>query len=482
MRKIMTTILLIVLTVALAFGQTASSPGSKLVNSLKYKDINWKIPQIGKEVQRVVLKNGLTVFLLPNHELPIVEAYVLIRTGEIYESTEQMAIPGLTGTLLREGGTKTMSPDSLNALLEYMAASIETGIGLESGTASLSVLAKDTDLGFKVLADILMNPAFSSEKLELEKSQIKESIRRRNDSPGEITDRELYHLVYGDHPYGRIVEWSDVKNIKREDLSAYHDKYYHPNNVMIAVSGDFTSGAMLATINKAFGAWQKKPVILPRIPDVTYDFKPGVYKIEKDLSQTNIAIGQLGIKRDNPDKYAITIMNYILGGGSFTSRMMSRVRSNEGLAYHVGSSFNIDSRDYGTFSAYCQTKNSTAHKAVSIMLDEIKKIRLNPVDTSEIAMARDAYINQFVFEFTSAGQIVNELMSLEYDGYPQDYCQKYLDNIRAVTIADIQRVAEKYLKPENLTILLVGKSSEYDAQFNDLGQVKTIPLVEPKLE
>jgi zinc protease len=482
MQKILTTFLIMALATVIAFGQNASSPGSKIVNSLKYEDINWKIPRIGKEVQRVVLANGMTVFLLPNRELPLVEAFVLIRTGDIYEQTDKMAIPDLTGTIIRSGGTKSMSPDSLNTLLEFMAASIETGISTESGTAWMSVLSKDIDLGFKVLADILMNPAFSQEKLELEKSLIKESIRRRNDSPGDITSREFDHLIYGEHPYGRILEWEYVKNIKREDLIAYHGKYFHPNNVMLAVSGDFTTGTILATINKAFAGWQKKTIEFPQMPTVAFDYKPGIYLIEKDISQANIELGQLGIKRDNPDRYAISLMNYILGGGSFTSRMTTQVRSNEGLAYHVGSSFDIGRRDYGMFKAECQTKNSTAHKAVSLMLDEIKKTRLNPVDTSEFAMAQDAYINQFVFSFTSPGQIVNQLMSLEYNGYPQDYYEKYLDNIRAVTIADIQRVAENYLKPENLTFLIVGKPSEFDAPFDDIGQVKTIPLTEPKID
>lgn len=465
-----------------ALGQNVVSPGSNIIDSLKYKDIYWKIPRVGVDVQRIVLGNGMIVFLLPNHELPLVEARLLIKTGDIFEPEEYMAIPALTGTLIRTGGTKTIAPDSLNALLEFMAASIETGIRQESGWASLSVLAKDTELGFTILADILMNPAFSEEKLKLEKSQIKEQLRRRNDSPGEIVRRDFDHLIYDDHPSGRILEWDYVKNIKRKDLIAFHQKYFHPNNIMAAISGDFDPDTLLRILNKVFADWPIKDISFPPLPEVKHEYKPGVYLIEKDISQANIRIGQLGIKRDNPDRYAISIMNYILGGGSFTSRLTTKVRSNEGLAYSVGSSFDTQSRDYGLFMAYCQTKNTTAHKAVSLMMDEIRKIRENPVDTQEFAMAKDAYINQFVFNFTSPGQIVNQLMSLEYNHMPPDYYERYIDNIRAVTVADIRRVAETYLQPDSLTVLIVGQPAQFEKSLDDMGKITTIPLVKPKLD
>jgi predicted Zn-dependent peptidase len=479
MRKIFSIFGLIAILASFSAGQNIASPGAKLVNGLEKKAINWKIPRVGAEVKRAVLDNGMIVFLLPYHELPLVDASILIRTGEIYEPAANMAIPGMAGTLMRTGGTRTLKPDSLNALLEYMAASIEIGIGNESAWGSLSILAKDTRLGFRILADILMNPTFSEEKLKLRKEQIREDIRRRNDSPGQIMGREFDHLIYGNHPSGSILEWDNVKNIKRKDLIAFHDKYFHPGNIMIAISGDFESDSILQILNESFAGWPKKDIVLPEMSSVKHEYKPGVYIINKDISQANIRIGELGIKRDNPDRYAIALMNYILGGGSFTSRLTTKVRSNEGLAYSVGSNFDISSRDFGLFTAHCQTKNSTAHKAVSLILDEIKKIGQNPVDTQEFAMARDAYINQFVFNFTSPGQIVNQLMSLEYNKMPADYYEKYLDNIHAVTIADIQRVAQTYIKPDSLTIMIVGNPSKFDSPFDNFGLVKIIPLVTP---
>jgi zinc protease len=482
MRKISILLAAILIIANLAMAQSTSSPGSKLVNSLELKTLNWQIPRVGVEVKRIVLDNGMIVFLLPNHELPLVDANLLIRTGEIYEPPTNMAIPDLTGTLMRTGGTKTMSADSLDALLEYMAASINISIGTESGSANLSVLAKDTKIGFQLLADMLMNPAFSEEKLKLEKDQIREDIRRRNDSPGQIIGREFSHLLYGDHPNGSILEWKNVKDIKRNDLIAFHKKYFCPNNIMIAVSGDFNPDSIIQILNQSFAGWPKHEINFASIPTVNFEYKPGVYIVNKDITQANIRIGELGIKRENPDRYAIALMNYILGGGSFTSRLTTKVRSNEGLAYSVGSGFDISSRDYGLFMAYCQTKSTTAHKAASLILDEIKKITEAPVDTQEFAMARDAYINQFVFNFTSSGQIVNQLMSLEYNKMPSDYYQKYLDNVRAVTIEDIQRVARTYIKPDSLTIMVVGNPATFDAAFDDFGSVKEIPLVAPVIK
>jgi zinc protease len=482
MRKILLSILIIASIANFAVAQNAISPGSKLVGALQPKDIKWQIPEVGVDVQRVVLDNGMILFLMPNHELPLIDANLLIRTGEIYEPPANKAIPELTGTIMRTGGTKTTTPDSIDALLEFMAASINVDIGEESGTASLSVLAKDTKIGFQILADILMNPAFSGKKLQLEKEQIRESIRRRNDSPGQIINREFDHLLYGDHPKGSILEWKDVKNVKKNDLIAFHKKYFCPNNIMIAVSGDFQPDSIIQIIKQSFAGWQKQTIDFASIPEVKFEYKPGVYIINKDISQANIRIGQLGIKRDNPDRYALTLMNYILGGGSFTSRLTTRVRSNEGLAYSVGSGFDIMSRDYGLFEAHCQTKSASAHKAVSIILEEIKKITEEPVDTQEFAMARDAYINQYVFNFASPGQIVNRLMNLEYDHMPPDFYEKYLDNIRAVTVADIQRVAKTYLKPDSLTIMVVGNPSTFDAPFDDFGKITNIPLVAPVIK
>ena len=474
--------ILMAFDVASLLAQEKVSPGSKEIAKISYPQLEWAVPEIGKEVTRTVLDNGLILYLLENHELPLISAHALIRTGSIYDSKQNMAVAGITGTLMRTGGTKTYTPDSLNAILEFIAGSVESDIGTESGSASMSVMSKDLDLGLEILYEVLRYPAFDSARIELEKSQIKESIRRRNDRPGSIISREFDHLIYDDHPYGRILEWVDVEDIGRDDLIAYHQKYYHPNNIMMAFAGDFDTAELAGKINDLFGEWPKSEIEFPSIPEVKFEFKPGVFVINKDITQANIRVGELGIKRDNPDRYAITLMNFILGGGSFTSRLTTRVRSDEGLAFSVGSRFSTGSRDYGTFYAYTQTKTATTHRALEIFFQELNRIRTDIPSEAEFETARDSYINNFVFQFDSPGEIVNRLMSLEYDHYPLDYYQNYLQNIRDVTLDDIKRVADKYIMPDSMTIVVLADTSAVVGNLSDFGKVTNIQLEEPDVD
>jgi zinc protease len=474
--------ILLLLVFAVALAQEATSPASRVIANMKFPELQWNVPVVGKDVIRTVLPNGMIIYMKEDHTLPIINAHALIRTGSIYDSKENMELADMTGSLMRSGGTKSFSPDSLNTLLEYIAGSVESGIGTESGSVIMSVMSKDLDTGLKIFNEVMRYPRFDTAKIELEKSQIKDGILRRNDRPGGIIRREFAHLLYGDHPYGQILEWDYVKNISRDDLIRYHDKYFYPNNVMIAFSGDFNSKDLLKKLNKVFGDWQKGDIRFPPVPPVDYAMKPGVYVINKKLTQANIDVGQLGVKRDNPDRYAIALMNFTLGGGSFTSRLMSKVRSDEGLAYSVGSRFNTDSRDYGTFMAYAQTKTASTHRVLEIFMQELDRIRKETASQQEFQTARDAYINNFVFQFDSPGEIVDRLMSLEYDGYPLDYYQKYLNNIRSVTREDMQRVAEKYLKPDQMTILVLADTSKIVGDLHDFGKVQYIQLEEPKVE
>lgn len=480
--RILAAVMMFLSLAQISIAQEKRSIASQVIDTLGFPELEWKIPEVGKEVTRTVLPNGLILYLMENHELPLISAHVLVRAASIYEPLENMAVAGITGTVMRTGGTKSFTPDSLNTLLEFIAGSVESSIGLESGSASMSVMSRDIDIGLKILSEILRYPAFDTVKINLEKSQIKESIRRRNDRPGSIAGREFVHLLYGDHPYGRILEWEFVKDVGRDDLIRYHQDYYHPNSTMIAISGDFNTKAMIKKFEKAFGDWQKTETQLPPIPDVDFKTNPGVFLIDKKITQTNIIAGHLGVKRDNPDKYAISLMNFTLGGGSFTSRLISRVRSDEGLAYSVRSSFSTGDRDYGTFQASAQTKTPSTHRVLEIFSEEIARMQNELPSNAEFETARDAYINNFVFQFDSPDEVVDRLMGLEYDGYPPDYYQKYLSNVRAVTLLDIKRVAEKYLKPGEMTILVLADTSQISGNLGDFGQVHHITLKDSGLE
>jgi zinc protease len=458
------------------------SAGSKIMSGFKYKDITWSVPEVGREVQREVLDNSIIVYFMEDHRLPLVSIGAMLHCGEMYEPTERMAIPGLTGNVMRIGGTTHISADSLNLLLESLGINLQMSIGFDASNSGISCLTKDLETSVQIFADVLRNPAFPDDKLDLAKEQMRTMIKRRNDNVGGVVARELSHLIYGDNPYGRILEWSYIKGITRQDLAAYHSTYFVPNNLTLAVTGDFDKAKMKALLVKYLGDWAKKDVKLPDVPKIATAPKPGVYEIYKDLNQANIQFGHLGIDRNNPDRYAVNVMNWILGGGSFTSRMTSKVRSDEGLAYSVRSSFDPGSHDLGTFLASTETKNKTTHKAISLMLGEINRIRTEPVSDKELADAKDGFINRFVFNFTSADQIVGRLAALEFDKRPPDELKKYIDNIRAVTKDDVLRVAKQYLKPENLTFTVMGKLDDFEAPLDDLGKVIKIDLKPPVIE
>ena len=478
-------IFIFIMILALAFNLSAQEPksvGSEMVNDLEFPEIKWEIPVLGQDVVVDTLENGMVLFMMPDHRLPVLNIRAMVRTGEIYEPRELMGLADMTGSVMRSGGTTNYEPDSLNAILEYLAASVETSIGLEQGNASLNCLSKDVESCLELFADVVMNPAFTQDKIDQYKERAKDNILRSNDNPNSIARREFYHFIYGDHPYGSIPDWEPIKKITREDLITYHKKYFVPNNIWLGITGDFEIEDIKARLTKVFEGFEPAEVDFPKIEMVDKDYHPGVNLIEKDVKQTTIYFGHLGITEDNPDRFAIALMNYILGGGSFTSRMTTIVRSDMGLAYSVRSSFRANSRDLGTFDAFCQTKNSSAYDAVYNMLDQIKKIRDEKVTPEELDGVKESYINSFVFQFTSPSQIVSRLMNLEYDGMPRDFYQKYIDNVKKVTLDDVQRVAKEYLHPDKMTYVLVGDTKIYADQMQEFGKINNVELEEPVVE
>ncbi len=474
---------MVLVAISVSFGQAEvkESPGSKIISGITTGAIQLTIPEVGREVERVVLDNGLILYLYEDHRIPLINLSAVIRCGSIFDPLEKNGLSGIVGTVMRNGGTKTISGDSLNIIMEYIGGSLETNISSERGSASLSVLPKDIDQGLGLFADLIRNPLFPQDKIDLAKSDIKNGIKRRNDDPGNVVGRYFTNMIYGDHPFGRVLEWASIKGITQQDLINYHKKFFAPNNIMIAISGDFNKADMVQEIKKYLGDWPKSNAPIPAYPEVKVEYHPGVYEVWKDINQAFLRIGHLGIKRDNPDRYAVQLLNFILGG-SFTSRLTLKVRADEGLAYHVGSSFPTGGRDYSAFSVDCQTKGATAYKATRLITDEIEKIRKDGVSENELKDAADATINSLAFSFDTAHKIVMSLMTLEYDGYPADYYKGYLDFFRKVTRDDIKRVAQKYLQPDKLTYIVVGKSETYEKPLDEFGKVTSIKLADPVIE
>jgi predicted Zn-dependent peptidase len=431
-------------------------------------------------VQQVTLANGMRLFLLEDHELPLISVSARMRTGSIYEPPDKIGLAAVTGTVMRTGGTISRTGDEIDEQLENIAASVETGIGLNSGSAFVSVLKKDIDVGLEILADVLMNPAFREDKIMLAKIQHRSSIARRNDDVGSIAAREFKKLIYGsDSVYARHTEYATIGNITRDDLVAFHKKFYGPNNMMLGIWGDFNTDEMIQKIEKAFEGWEKVDVEFPKAPPVEYEFPKTVNVIRKDdVNQSNIYLGHIGGLRNNPDYFALILMNRILGSG-FTSRLFKNVRSREGLAYSV---FGIYSANYdfpGLFYVGCQTKSEATVKAIRAMTEEVRKMTESEVTDEELALARDSYLNSFVFNFDTKGEIVSRLMTYAYFDYPQDFLQKSKENIEKVTKQDVLRVAKKYLRPDDVQILAVGRPQDFDEPMSVLGSMREIDIIIP---
>ncbi len=447
-----------------------------------YKQIQYpRLPEFEIPSPEVyTLDNGMTVFLMEDHELPLISVNARIRTGSLYEPADETGLAGIMGQAQREGGTKNMTGDEIDDYLADRAATVETGVGDTAGFASMNCLVENFDDVLAVFRDVLRYPVFDEEKIEVAKSQESAGIARRNDDVGQITGREFSRLVYGwDSPLSRMTEYETIDAVTRDDLVAWHARYYHPNNIMIGVVGDFDSAEMKSKIEAAFGDWAEGPSAdLPEIP-YEKEMKAGVFFIPKeDVTQANIRIGHLGMTTDNPDYFAAQVMNEVLGG-SFASRLFSNVRSKKGLAYSVfggvGSSFEYP----GIFQVGLQTKSETMGAAVDALREEMVGIIENPPSDEELARAKDSILNSFVFNYASRSQVLNQQMVYAYYGLPSDFLEKYRDNIEKVGRDDVAAVAEKYVHPDRSILLVVGKAEDFDRPVSSFGEVTEIDIAIP---
>ncbi|HEU0264909.1 MAG TPA: pitrilysin family protein, partial [Geobacterales bacterium] len=317
--------------------------------TLTYPPLTFTIPAS----ERFVLNNGMVVHLLQDHELPMVSISAYVNTGSIYEPADKVGLAGLTGAVMRSGGVKGITPSELDRQLEQMASSIEATIGSDVGNVSLSCLSRNLQPTLELFAQVMRNPAFAADRVELARKSSIEAVRRQNDDPQEVADRELLRAIYAGHPLGRVPTVASLTNISRQDMVAFHHRYFAPSNVILAVAGDVSRQDLEAQLNKVFGSWQGV-VTLPVVPPLPPEQGGQVLFANKEVSQSAIRMGHRGIDKSNPDLYAVRVLEYILGGG-FTSRLMTEVRSNQGLAYNVSANFDIGRRFVGTFTAETET-------------------------------------------------------------------------------------------------------------------------------
>ncbi|WP_347239471.1 pitrilysin family protein [Microcoleus sp. FACHB-68] len=460
-------LLVVAMLFVMVFRLPAAAQAAKHYTELQFPPL----PEIQvPDYTRYELKNGMTVFLMEDRELPLVSGTALFRTGDRFEPAEKVGLAEVMGQVMRIGGTTEHTPDELNRLLEQRAASVETGVDSSSASASFSALSEDVNEVFGLFAEVIRQPVFAPDKLDLAKKQRQGGIARRNDDPDEIAGREFQKLIYGQtSPYARTSEYATINKITRDDLVQFHRQYFHPNNMILGIVGDFDTKQMQALVEKQFGNWPANPQLqVPPLPPVSQANKGGVFLVDQpQLTQSYVQMGHLGGQLNSPDYAALSVLNDVLNG--FGGRLFNQIRSRQGLAYTVYG-FWSPRYDYpGVFVAAGQTRSDATVPFIKAIMSELERIRTEPVTPAELAYAKESTLNSFIFNFADPVQTLSRLMRYEYYGYPEDFIFQYRRAVEATTIADVQRVAQTYLKPENLVTLVVGNAEAIQPSLTSLG-------------
>ena len=463
---------------------TALLPLSALAQIPKsYRDV--KTPALHQvplpQPKRVQLANGMVIFLMEDHELPLIRGTARIRGGSRDVPAAKAGLVGIYGQAWRTGGTETRTGDQLDDFLEARAAKVETNGGDDSTFVRLDVLRGDFDTVFPVFVDLLQHPAFRQDKIDLAKTQANTGISRRNDDPMGIGSREAVKLGYGtDSPYARQPEYSTIASITRDDLLAFHKRFVQPNNIFLGLVGDFDTASMEQKLRQTFDSWPRGTEASRTAPTEIRAAKPGVYFITKDdVTQSNIYLVHAGVVRNNPDYYPLVVMNEIVGGG-FSGRLMNKIRSQMGLAYGVSGGVNAEWDHPGLFRVWMGTKSGTTMEAINAVRGEISNLTTGAFTEEELGQAKESILNAFVFTMDSKAKILNQQMTLEFYGYPANYWDQYAAAIGKVSVADVTRVARKYVQPNQAAMLVVGNQKDFDKPLTSLGTVTPIDVTIPE--
>jgi zinc protease len=469
---------------AVASGKQALIPPGALES--KWNPAKLTFPPLGSipkvEAERVQLPNGLVIYLVQDTDYPDLSGNALIHAGTMYDPTGKEGLGRLASTILRTGGSTRISGDSLDARLEAIGSTIETGADETSASVSFYSL---TDYGDEVLgdlADLLQHPAFPQVKLDLAKVSMRRQIAARNDEPGAVGRRVLRQIIWGkESPYAREPEIPTVESVTTEDLKGFYDRYYVPNQTILTISGDFEPSVMKNKLTELFGGWPRSEEPLPPPPPVPADESGGVYYAERpDMTQSYVYLAQIGIKADSPDVPAMDVMAELLGGG-FSSRIVNDIRTARGLAYAAGASSGVGYAHPGIFVAYALTRIDSTLVTLGLLRDEVREIVSSAPSEEEVRRARESLLNSFVFNFQTKGQVANRGAFYEFYGYPADYLTAYQEGLRKVSAEDVLRVARAHLNPEGMSVLIVGNQAAFAKPLSTLGPYTTVDLSIPGL-
>lgn len=467
---------------ALLLAATLVLPAAVSAQATKAGDLRYPplpafdIPQ----PQRVVLDNGMVVMLLEDHELPIVEATALVRAGGRFDPADKVGLTDLGAEVMRTGGTQSLPGDALDDFLESRAAAIEAGGDEDLVRVNLNSLKADFPQVLKTFADVLRRPAFDAAKLEVAKNQAIANVSRQNDDPGDIVFREFGKVVYGpDSPYGRTETFATLGAIHREDLVSWHKSSFYPDRIVLGLVGDFNRDEALKLVREAFGDWPRGPQWKPGEAAFRKQPSPGVFYVEKDdVTQSFVLMGHLGVLLNDPDYYALEVMNQALSG-SFASRLMSNIRTKKGLAYSVFGGVNGAFDHPGLAMLFVSTKTETTGAGIDALIEEAKNLTAQPLTAAEVATAKQSLLGSFIFRFDTRREVLNRQLALETYGYPLDWLSRYRAGVESVTLEQVRKAA-RHLRPEEFSILVVGPSQGMDKPLDTWGKVTKIDVSLPE--
>ena len=415
--------------------------------------------------KRIVLDNGMILLLSEKHDIPMVTISMAIKAGSMVEPADKPGLASITASLLTQG-TATRTASQISREIDFVGGSLSTSGGDDFASASLRVLKKDLRTGLDLLSDVLLNPVFDQKEIDRKVKETLAEIQRQKEEPDSIAGDAFAKMVFGDHPYGKTNDEvaAYLPKLVRQEVIDFHAARYSPNNTIIAVVGDVGEQEITQLLNAYFTFWKKKEQSLQPTAQPPFMKKTAVQKIDKNITQANIEMGHIGISREDPDYYAVLTMNYILGGGGFSSRLMDNIRDNKGLAYDVHSGF-YARKEPGAFSVSIQTKNESANEVIDETIKEIRRMQKELVSEKELADAKAYLTGSFPLKMDTYAKIAGILTSVEIYGLGLDYPQKYPGLINAVTREDIQRVAKKYLHPDRMAIVVVANQEKAKLKY-----------------
>jgi zinc protease len=420
-------------------------------------------------IQRFTLKNGLQVVIVPRKDLPVVSFGIAVQAGGYDEQRDTLGVSDFVAAMLRRG-TKTRSADDISRAIDFVGGSLDAQASNEATNAGCSALSKDAKLCLDLLSDILLHPSFPESEMGEVRDEMLAAVAGRFDNPHELANAHFDNLLYGEkHPDGWVLTPEDVRRITRASLQTFWKTFYHPNRAVLAVAGDVDATKLRAGIEKAFGAWARAAV--PPRPVWTIPKLTGtrILLVDRpDSTQATIVLGHEGIKHADPRWYAATLMNYVLGGSDFSSRLMIEVRSKRGLTYGIGSSFGATLYE-SSFRVAASTKSESTWEALLASINEIRRMKAEGPTMVELDKAKGYYAGSYPFKLQTAAGVAQALVAADLHGLGVGYVRELPLRLAAVDEEAAKAAAAALLHPDAMLVVIVGKAAAIEPQLTGKG-------------